>query len=137
MTDLLCQMLFRLVTANTFGMLGARAMIGRVFTENDSKGGAPGTVAPSDNSWRDRYSSDTSLVGRTIYVDGIARSVIGVMPQGLRCPANEDAWLPLIMPVTTAENAHTAAFDVFGMLRDNGSRQAAVCEFAVIADRMA
>ncbi|MDB4915435.1 MAG: permease [Gemmatimonadetes bacterium] len=124
------------VTPNTFGILGARPERGRMLTDDDAHADATPAIVLSFNAWRDRYGSDAGLVGRTISVDGVGRTVVGIMPSGFRFPSNEDAWLPLEIPVTAEESAGTT-FEVFGALRPGITRDAAHAELAVIARRVA
>ena len=124
------------ITPNSFAILGAAALKGRVFRDEDVRAGTP-TILLSFNAWRDRYGSDAELVGQTIYVDGIARTVVGVMPPAFRFPSNEDAWLPLAIPASAADDAQFPTLDVFGTLRAGTSKQAARVEFAIIAKHAA
>src|SRR5512147_1418262 len=68
------------VSWTLFGMTGDRPVIGRDFTAADDLPGAAPVVMLSDDVWRTRYASDPSVVGRSINVNGIPHTVIGVMP---------------------------------------------------------
>ncbi len=45
--------------------------------------------------WQNRYGSNPSVIGRTIRVNDIPATVIGVMPEGFKFPFNTDLWMPL------------------------------------------
>ena len=47
--------------------------------------------------WMNRYGSNPSVIGRTIRINDIPTTVIGVMPDGFKFPFNTDLWLPLGM----------------------------------------
>ena len=72
------------VTASYFDVLGARPALGRTFTPDEEQPGRDRAVVLSHGLWTRRYGADPALVGRTIRVDGEARTVIGVMPPDFR-----------------------------------------------------
>jgi len=83
------------VSWTLFGLTGDRPVIGRDFTATDDLPGAPPVVMLSDDVWRTRYASDPSVVGRSITVNGVAHTVIGVMPPKFAFPENHRLWVPL------------------------------------------
>ncbi len=72
------------VTDGVLPILGVAPMLGRWFSPADTKSGAPDTVMLDYGCWQRRFSSDRSIVGRSITVDGKPRQVIGVMPRSFR-----------------------------------------------------
>ena len=83
------------VTASMFPLLGVRPLLGRTFLPGEDR--APDRVVVlSHDLWRRQFASDSTIVGRTIVLDGSGYTVVGVMPEGakgamLRAPA---IWLP-------------------------------------------
>jgi putative ABC transport system permease protein len=68
-------------TASLFDVLGLRAAVGRTFTvEEDGPGGTP-VIVLGHALWRQRFGGDSTIVGRTIQLDGVTRTVI-VCPRG-------------------------------------------------------
>ena len=97
------QVIGRRVTANFFPVLGVDPVIGRTFTDEEDRTGAPVTVI-SYGLWQRRYSGDPAVVGRDITMNGSARRIIGVMPRGFVFRNREvDFWNP--MQFTPAEQA--------------------------------
>jgi putative ABC transport system permease protein len=90
------------VTSNFFDTLGAPASIGRTFNDSDAVDGAAPSILLSWSVWQRRYGGDSSVVGRTITVNGEPAVVIGVMPSDFRLlfpreasvPEDLEAWLP-------------------------------------------
>jgi putative ABC transport system permease protein len=82
------------VTANLFRVLGIAPSLGRDFSDDDAKPGAPAVTMLSYSLWHARYGGDASIVGREVRVDGQPTTVIGVMPKNFTYPRNEDLWLP-------------------------------------------
>ncbi|MGH9140451.1 MAG: ABC transporter permease, partial [Vicinamibacterales bacterium] len=72
-----------LVTGNYFDVLGVRAHIGRTFTPDDDRtpGGHPVAVL-SHNFWMRRFAGDPSVINRTISLNGLPMTVVGVTPAG-------------------------------------------------------
>jgi predicted permease len=90
-----------IATENYFGVLGVRPALGRFFTPNED--GAPGAqpvVVISHKFWKTRFGGDSSVVGRTVRVNGYALTVVGVAPPkfgGVLALLRTDAWLPMAM----------------------------------------
>jgi len=72
------------VTDGVLPILGIKPMLGRWFNRVDDSPSGPDTVMLSYDYWRSRFSSDSSIVGKTIRIDGKAHQVIGVMPKQFR-----------------------------------------------------
>lgn len=95
------------VSVNTFRLLGVQPVLGRTFTTDDGERGHDDVVLLSDAVWRARFGADSSIIGRTIVVDGIPRTVIGVMPPRFGFPEWQEIWVPLTKPAdTVARTAH-------------------------------
>jgi predicted permease len=75
------------VSPNYFSLLGARARLGRVFGPQDKAEGFAEGVVISDGLWRRMFGADPNVLGRRIYADTDAYTIIGVMPPGFRHPA--------------------------------------------------
>lgn len=95
------------VTTGLFEFLGVTPRAGRLF---DSREGASGAkvVLIGDGLWARYFSREPEAIGSTLYFDGEAYTVIGVMPRGFGFPyGTSEAWFPV---------ARTT-----GALRDAGS----------------
>ena len=92
------------VTAGTLRLLGARASIGRLFTEEETTEGSGRPVAVlSHAAWETRFGSDPRVLGRTLTLNGRPHVVIGVTSPGFKDPfGQEEVWLP----ITSAPNAN-------------------------------
>jgi len=90
-----------IVSGNYFSALGVRPVQGRVFTDDDNRVpmGHPVTVV-SYRYWRERLSSDPSIIGQAIHIDHYPFTVIGVAPAGffgMEVGSAPDAWAPIMM----------------------------------------
>ena len=95
------QTFVELVTGNYFSLLGVRPIRGRVFgSDDDTKPGANPVVVVSHGAWRRRFGGDPNLVGRTIKLNGLGFTVVGIAPDGFRgvnTLFSPDLWAPLTM----------------------------------------
>jgi putative ABC transport system permease protein len=66
---------------NFFGNLGVEPLLGRTFSSDDDRPGAPGSVLLGYSFWKRRYSGDPAIVGKTIWLDAQPYAVIGVLPE--------------------------------------------------------
>ncbi|HEY7285399.1 MAG TPA: ABC transporter permease [Vicinamibacterales bacterium] len=72
-----------LVTGTYFRVLGVRAALGRVITDDDDKARGDGYVAVlSYNYWRNRFGGDPGIVGRSITINSHTFTIIGVSQAG-------------------------------------------------------
>jgi putative ABC transport system permease protein len=62
-------------------LVGIRPLVGRVFNAEEDRPGAPRTVMISEDLWTQRFGRDPALVGRTIKINDVSRTVIGVLPR--------------------------------------------------------
>jgi predicted permease len=84
------------VTDGTLPMLGVKPALGRLFTKEDDSPGTPETVLLSYGYWRQKFGGATSVIGKSITVDGKPREIIGVLPQGFHFLDYDD--LSLVVP---------------------------------------
>ena len=83
------------VTSEFFEVLGVAPAWGPGFSPRDDQADASPVVALGNALWRSRYGADTNIVGTTAMLDGISRTIVGVMPAGFDFPQRADLWLPL------------------------------------------
>jgi putative ABC transport system permease protein len=86
-----------LVTASFFRVMGSRPMLGRYLAEGEEGSKAPLVAVLSYAFWRSRLGSDQRVVGKTIQIDRLPVTVIGVMPQGFDYPHGTQIWRPIGM----------------------------------------
>jgi predicted permease len=84
------------VSPDFFSTLGLGPVIGRTFTEEETTSQTDDVAILSDTSWRQRYTADPQVIGRQVRVNGVPRTVIGVLPP-VFCFLSSDAgfFLPL------------------------------------------
>ena len=126
-------------TPNFFSLLGAYPLIGRVFNSAIDKPGKAKIAVVSEELWRTRLGGDPSLVGRTIRLDGIPYTVIGVMPASFGFPTSghsADVWV-LFEPTPEMANPRGSHFlDVIGRLRASTTLENATAQLVTLAARI-
>jgi hypothetical protein len=70
-------------TPNLFEVTRAQAMLGRTFSPADTAGGTSDVIVISHGLWQRRFGGAADVIGRSIQVNGRARTIIGVMPGGV------------------------------------------------------
>ena len=70
-------------------MLRTQPVRGRVPSADE----ADRTLLLGYGVWTDVYEGDPEILGRTVELDGRARTIVGVMPEGFGFPFNENAWV--------------------------------------------
>jgi putative ABC transport system permease protein len=125
------------VTPAFFAVLGVNPALGRAFAPEDGAANAVPVVLLSDGVWRGRFGADRTLVNRAIHLDGVAHTVVGVLPPRFSYPDDAEFWTPfdvrlqrnlsLTRPVIARLNADAtpasarAAFEAFIANRSSSS----------------
>ena len=126
------------VSGAYFSLLGAVAASGRVLAEADDDAGRPSAVVVlGDGLWRRRFASDPNVAGRTLRLNGVPLTVVGVMPRGFSgLSGKAELWVPATMTpqLTYAEYLTTNQnfISAFGRLRPEVSLESARSELAVL-----
>ena len=120
------------VTANFLPMLGVTAQIGRTFSGGEDKPGGSNVVVLSDRLWRGQFHADPRIAGTAIVLDGVERTVIGVLPPRFRFPNVElepDVYTPIGLETTASvTDRRIFLLSVIGRLRPGVSAQQAQSE---------
>ena len=124
------------IDADLFPLLGKTAQLGRTFSPADDRPGAPAVVLISDDLWQRRYNGDPATIGRTIIVNSVPHTVIGVMPPHFQFPENAYLWIPLA-ELPPGRNRAVRWLQVFARLRDGVTLEQARGEADTIAANFA
>lgn len=107
------------VTSSFFKTLGANPQMGRPFQDGDERPGADNLVILSHSFFTRRMNGDQEVLGKTLQLDGVERTVVGVMPASFQFPSPEvELWIPATMDAGNA-GAHwggVGALFAFGRL---------------------
>ena len=124
------------MSANAFAALKQKPVLGRDFTAEDERAGAPPVALLTHQLWENRYGKDPSIVGKTIRIDEVPTIVIGVMPARMQFRASVDLWLPLVPTGDWLKRDHRRAM-LLGVLARGVSLGSARAELETISRRLA
>jgi len=82
------------VRYNFFAALGVKPLLGRDFEEADERQSLARVAIISHALWQRRFGGDRRVIGQRIKVDGVAVSIIGVLPVTFEVPAHCQVWEP-------------------------------------------
>jgi putative ABC transport system permease protein len=96
-----------LVSRSFPAVLGIGPIRGRWFSADEARPGGPPVVAVAEGLWRRRFGADSSLVGKSIQLDGSPVTVVGIMPPTFDFPTGVEVWRPAELHNTgTSRTAH-------------------------------
>ncbi len=122
-----------LTTSSLWRVLGVEARIGRTYGEGEDQPEAEPVAVLSHGLWQQRFGADPTVVGRTMVLDGVARTIVGVMPSSFRFPDPEvEAWLAYPLAPTRRNNHHLR---MLGRMKDGVTLTQVEQEMAVLAER--
>src|SRR5579863_4433858 len=116
-------------------VLGIKPVAGRFFSDAEEKPGAAPVALLGEGLWKRRFASDPGLVGRTITLDGVVTTVVGIAPASMNLLSNGELYTPLtIDPGKEIRLNHVVI--TFGRLRPGVSLKVAQAEMDAVSRRM-
>jgi predicted permease len=89
------RIMYTSVTDNLFRTLDSGALLGRTIQPGDGGPAGEEVVVLSHALWQRRFAEDPGVIGRTLAIDGVQHSVIGVMPAEFNFPFGDAyMWVP-------------------------------------------
>jgi predicted permease len=136
-----------LVTGNYFDVLRVRPTLGRAFLpEEDKAPGARPVVVLGYSLWQRRFNADPALVGKTVTLNGLAYTVVGIAPReftGTKFALSMDFWVPIMMQAQIMRGDHDRLnvrddhwFATMGRLKAGVTIEQAASEMTTIAQRL-
>jgi MacB-like periplasmic core domain len=124
---------------NLFSVLGVEPVLGRIFTPDEDRIGAPDAVILCWSFFQSRFRGDSSIVGKAVRIDSKPYTVVGVLPKSFTYPDPEvKVWIPY---ATAFEPDELVAHDkhqsrVVARLKENVPAAAAIQEVSALQYRM-
>lgn len=125
------------VTSNLIDVWGYTPVIGRPFRAEDARAGAPPVALLTSGFWQRQFGSRTTALGTTLLLDGVAHTVIGVLPPGLSSGVlrDSDVFLPLVIDPLRGERERRSLV-VTARLKPGVTREQANAEIETIARQL-
>jgi predicted permease len=105
---------------------------GRTLQRDDGMAGAPAVAIVRESLWRRHFSGDPAIVGGSVTVSGVRRTVVGVVPDDFKFPGAGEIWVPLGSDADARENDWPAA-RTYGVVRAGTEIAVANAELAALA----
>jgi putative ABC transport system permease protein len=116
-----------LVSPSLFRLLGVRPLLGRAFRDDEEHPSSAPVVLLGERLWRERLAADPGVIGRSVRLNGVTRTVVGVMPATFRFPEKEELWVPF--PIDAERVSHgNFSYDIVARLRDGQTLERAAAE---------
>lgn len=117
------------VTHGFFELLGVPLLLGRGFTAEEDRPGAPPATVLSHRIWRTEFGADPDVLGRALEIEGETATVVGVAPPSLDfSPEMPALYLPLRLATGQWENPSGGWLQILGRLRPGVPPEAARAE---------
>ncbi|HTH47053.1 MAG TPA: ABC transporter permease [Candidatus Limnocylindria bacterium] len=128
------------MSASTFTALRLNPLLGRFYSGDDDRIGAARVAVLGESYWRSRFGGDPGVLGRTLSIDGIAHTVIGVMPAAFELMDNAALVIPVeptIRDTDRRDRKNQPSYAAFARLKSGISIEQAKAEMAAISQRLA
>ena len=126
------------VSDGLFRTLGVTPMLGRDFRPGEDLPGAPRTVLISYGTWQKRFGGTSEAVGKTIQLDDLSFTIIGVLPREFHFSPRGDAefWTALNDPDSCQKRRGCHSLFGLGRLKHGVTVAAAAAEMTAIAAQL-
>jgi putative ABC transport system permease protein len=85
------------ITPSLMPVLGLQPIAGREFHDGDDAPGASPVAIISERLWKQRFGSDTAIIGRSFPLNDVSTTIVGVAPSSLALVTGtgSDIWIPM------------------------------------------
>jgi predicted permease len=116
-------------TASMFDVLGVTPRLGQPFSAAQDVPNADPVVVISHELWQRTFGGSPAIVGKLVQVQGVPRTVVGVMPPGFDLhDAGAQLWIPLGLDPSNRQNRGSHGLYLVGRLAPGTSQGQAEAE---------
>jgi putative ABC transport system permease protein len=83
------------ISSGFFSTLGTKLALGREFSQDEDRPGGTPVVVISNRLWKDRFNASPAALGKTLTLEGVDHTIVGVTPPGFRLQDDADVYTPL------------------------------------------
>ena len=116
-------------TVDFFRVLGATALLGRTFRDEDHTNGRNQVAVLSYRLWQRRFAGDTTIIGKSLTLDNQPTTIIGVMRPGFEFPGRASLWVPLVID---PQSLNCWCYDAIGRLTPGATTESMAREIDAI-----
>lgn len=117
--------------------LGTTPVLGRGFTEPESRGLGEGVALLTHREWQSNFQGDSGVVGRVVSLDQRPVTIIGVLPANLTFPEGFDAIAPAEPGLQDRSNRRARYLGVYARLPAGAELETLNAELATVNARLA
>ncbi|HEV3219073.1 MAG TPA: ABC transporter permease [Candidatus Acidoferrales bacterium] len=128
----------QMTTANVFPLLGVNPEMGRFFSASEDRRGGEHVVLLSDGLWRRRYGGSPDVLGKSLTLNNVAYTVIGVLPASYLFLQPADVFVPF-EPWTAGlpdDRGWHPGINVAARLKSGVSAEQARAEMTIVAKQL-
>ena len=125
-----------LVTANFLDTTGMKPIMGRNFLPEENQPGKGAVAVITHSLWQRRFGGDPNILNKTITINSITRTVVGVMPERFNFPKGAEVYAPLPMTPEVMKSRGDHSYYVLGRLKPGASIPGAQAELDNITARL-
>jgi predicted permease len=132
-----------MVSANFFSVLGVNPVAGRLLRPEEDQVGAPPVALIGAGFWKRKFGSSPDALGKTLRLDGLGYTVVGVIPADFRYQSgnfhNSDVYVPIGQwnDPTFRDRRASMGMDAVGRLNPGVTLQQAQADMDTIARGLA
>jgi putative ABC transport system permease protein len=123
-------------TSSLLPLLGVSPELGRYYSAEEDRPGDPTAVVLGHDVWQRAYGGDPTIIGRTIQLDAMPVTVVGVMPEGFDFPGGVEAWVPAGMDLSNPVGWGRHNHQVTARLKPGVGLDAFQAELTAVAQKM-
>ncbi len=125
------------VSSAFFPLLGVEAYLGRTLAPEDENAGRQTAVVISYGFYQKLFSGARSVLGQTLVLNNIPRTIVGVLPRGFRFLQDVDCYTPLDVPAQARQIRGIRFLRVIARLKPGVSLLRAQSDMDGIAQHLA
>jgi len=125
-----------LVTGNFIDVLGTKPIMGRGFTDEENEPGKDGVAIITYSLWQRRFGADPNILNKTITLNTITRTIVGVMPPHFNFPKGGEVYAPLALTPEMKNSRGNHSYYVVGRLKPGATQESAQADLTNIAGRL-
>jgi predicted permease len=122
------------VTREVLPLLGVRPLLGALPADDETGR----MVVLGHGLWQARFGGAGQVIGRTVSLNGVPHTVVGVMPAGFHFPSRDvQLWTPLRLVEADFEDRGNNYLEAVGRLAPGVSFERARADLDVVVERLA
>jgi len=124
-------------SASLFSVLGVEPALGHTFSQDEEEPGKDLVVVLSNGLWKRRFGGDPAIIGQPISMNGVNRTVVGVMPASFTFPEKTtELWIPLALNPQRKQARNSISYKAVGRLKPGVTIEQARADMGAIAKRL-